>query len=140
MIQKSDVAAYQRFFVRPHHGQRLRVESDIRSILGDTVECRLAPDGSLLKPTSLKPAQGRYLIPMRWVSGEIITIDNPTTAQWFWLDADIPFNGILAQRLALALNQHPAVACVAEDNTRGAAHGSAEAWIIDDAHYLLHPD
>lgn len=139
-MDKIDITAYQRFFIRPRQGQRARVEADIQAVIDGAVSLRAAPDGMLLKPTILKPGQGRYLIPTRWLSGEVITIDNPVMAQWFWLDADIPFNGSLAQRLALALAQHAGVECVAEDNTRGAAHGNAEAWIIDEAHYLLQPD
>ncbi|WP_110648746.1 hypothetical protein [Salinicola peritrichatus] len=136
-MDKSDITAYQRFFIRPLQGQRARVEADIYVVIDGAVSLRGAPDGTLLKPTILEPGQGRFLIPMRWLSGEVITVDNASTAQWFWLDADIPFNGSLAQRLALALTQHAGVQCVAEDNTRVAAHGNAEARIIDEGHYLL---
>ncbi|WP_342594186.1 hypothetical protein AAGT95_13965 [Salinicola lusitanus] len=139
-MKETEAAVYQRFFIRPLPGRRPLIESEIQAIIDHAVDCRFAPDGMLLKPTILKPGQGHYLIPVRWLSGEIITIDDASTAQWFWLDADIPFNGLLARRLALALRRHPEVACVAEDNTRGAAHGNAEAWIIDDAHYLLQLD
>ncbi|WIX33222.1 hypothetical protein QO259_00755 [Salinicola sp. JS01] len=139
-MDNRDFTAYQRFFIRPRPGQRSLIEADIQTVIGGAVIHRPAPDGALLKPTILKPGKGRYLIPMRWLSGEVITIDNASTAQWFWLDADIPFNGSQARRLALILTQHAGIACVAEDNTRGAAHGNAEAWIIDEAHYLLQPD
>ncbi|WP_353980866.1 hypothetical protein [Salinicola endophyticus] len=132
-----DGAVYHRFFVRPRYGQRHVVEQLILAFTERQVQARGAPDGSLLKPTILKAGQGRYLVPMRWCSGEVITIDDATSAIWFWLDADIPFNGSLAQRLAHALTQHPGVECVAEDNTRGAGYVGAEAWIIDDDHYLL---
>ncbi|GHB26793.1 hypothetical protein [Salinicola rhizosphaerae] len=139
-MKETEAAIYQRFFIRPLPGRRPRIESDIQAIIDHSVDCRFAPDGTLLKPTILKPGQGHYLIPMRWLNGEVITIDNVSSAQWFWLDADIPFNGWLARRLAQVLRRHPEIACVAEDNTRGAANSNAEAWIIDDAHYLLQPD
>lgn len=139
-MKETEAAVYQRFFIRPRLGHRPLIESDIQAVIDGAVTCRFAPDGTLLKPTILKPGQRHYLNPVRWLSGEVITIDNASTAQWFWLDADIPFNGPLAQRMALALTRHSEIACVAEDNTRGAAHGNAEAWIIDDAHYLLQLD
>nr|WP_298411632.1 hypothetical protein [uncultured Halomonas sp.] len=137
MQSVENLTAHHRFFVCPLNGHRRAIEGAIENVLVSSVTVRPALDGRLLKPTAIEPGTRHYLIPMRWFSGKVITLDSAATAHWFWLDADIPFNSPLAKRLARQLVHHPEVLCLAEDNTREAIHESAKAWIIDDAHYLV---